>query len=185
KFPYHDSKPNIKFDKLYEPKKKLVFNYMKNKRKFKDAIGAIKTDNATITDENKIAEIIYEYFKVQRRRLVKSKKYKTYEKILKILKLQNLEERRLRGELIQINKIINGVNFAKSLSLNIRRSNNLRLVKEINKRSSGRFDFLTNKIISTWNNLSSGCVSVSSVHNFEACIDREVFGSNRTTAMAQ
>ncbi|CAF1120063.1 unnamed protein product, partial [Brachionus calyciflorus] len=42
---------------------KLVFNYMKNKQKFKGGIGAIKTDNATITDENKIAEIINQYFK--------------------------------------------------------------------------------------------------------------------------
>ncbi|CAF1128689.1 unnamed protein product [Brachionus calyciflorus] len=79
-------------------------------------------------------------------------------------------------------KLINGVNFAKSLSLNIRRSNNLRLVREINNRSSGRFNFLTNRIVSTWNNLSNGCVSASSVNNFKAYIDKEVLGFDATTA---
>ncbi|CAF1016498.1 unnamed protein product [Brachionus calyciflorus] len=92
----------------------------------------------------------------------------------------NQSKRRLRGDLIPMYKIINGVekikfiygvNFAKILSGNIRKPNNLRLVREINKRSSGRFNFLTNRIVSTWNNLSSACVSALSVNNFKACID--------------
>ncbi|CAF0808738.1 unnamed protein product [Brachionus calyciflorus] len=128
--------------------------------------------------------------KVQRRatKLVKSIKDKTYEEKWKIYgKLQNLEERRLRGDLIQIYKIINGVdkiklvngvNYAKSLSLIIRKSNNLRLVREINKKSSGRFNFLTNRIVSTSNNLSSVTVSATTANKIKACIDREVFGSN-------
>ena len=127
--------------------------------------------------------------RVQRRatKLVKSIKDKSYDERLGILNLQNLEDRRLRGDLIQTYKLVNGVekinlvngiNYAKSLSLNLRRSNDKRLVRETNKKSSCRYNFLSNRIVSTWNMLSASTVSAKSVNKFKACIDREVFKFN-------
>jgi hypothetical protein len=128
--------------------------------------------------------------KVQRRatKLVKSIKGKSYEERLKALNLQNLEDRRLRGDLIQMFKLVNGVEkvnlvngvkYAQSLSLNLRRPNNKRIVREINKRGSHRYNFLTNRIVSTWNQLPECAVSATTVNQFKARIDKEVFSINR------
>ncbi|CAF1099295.1 unnamed protein product, partial [Brachionus calyciflorus] len=63
---------------------------------------------------------------------------KPYEQRLKELGMNSFEDRRTRDDLIQMFKIakgfktvklVNGVNYAKSLNLNLRRPNNLRLVK--------------------------------------------------------
>ncbi|CAF0780850.1 unnamed protein product [Brachionus calyciflorus] len=81
--------------------------------------------------------------KVQRRakNLVKSIRDKPYDSRLNFLNLQNLEERRVTGDLIQMYKLINGleklklvndINYATSLAVNLRRPNNKRLVREIN-----------------------------------------------------
>ena len=103
--------------------------------------------------------------KVQRRatKSVKSLKKKPYEERLKSLGLMNLEDRRVRGDLIQLFKIINrheeinlmnGVNWASSLKFNLRRKNDKRILREITKRGSHRCNFLTNRIVSVWNGLS-------------------------------
>jgi hypothetical protein len=119
--------------------------------------------------------------------LVKSIKGKSYEERLKALNLQNLEDRRLLGDLIQMFKLVNGVErvylvnsvkYAKSLSLNLRRPNNKRIDREINKRGSHRYKFLTNRIVSTWNQLPECAVSATTVNQFKARIDKEVFGIN-------
>ena len=86
---------------------------------------------------------------------MKKIKDKPYEQRLKASGMDSLEDRRTRGDLIQTFKIVkgfetvqlvNGVNYVKSLNLNLRRANNLRLVKEKTKISN-RFQFLTNRIV--------------------------------------
>ena len=129
--------------------------------------------------------------RIQKRatKLVKSIRNKTYDERLKFLNLQNLEDRRLRGDLIQMYKLVNGVervrlvkglNYSNSLSLNLRRANNKRIVREINKKASCRFNFLTNRIVSKWNELSDHAISVKTVNGFKACIDKEMFGMDRS-----
>jgi hypothetical protein len=76
--------------------------------------------------------------------------------------------------------LVNGVKYAQSLSLNLRRPNNKRIVREINKRGSHRYNFLTNRIVSTWNQLPEFAVSATTVNQFKARIDKEVFGINRS-----
>ena len=97
--------------------------------------------------------------------------------------MNSLEDRRTRGDLIQMFKIVNGfetvhlvngVNYAKSLNLNLRRANNFRLVKEKTKISN-RFQFLTNRIVPVWNSLSNESISAKSINSFKAFIDKEVF----------
>ena len=117
--------------------------------------------------------------RVQRRatKLIKSLRNKPYE--------NRLEERRTRGDLIQIFKIlngfekidlVNGVNFAKSLTLNLRRKNNMRLTRELVKRGSHRHNFLTNRVVAKWNCLSQDTVSAKSTNSFKSEIDHEMFG---------
>lgn len=137
--------------------------------------------------------------KVQRRatKLVKNLRKKTYEERLKSLGLMNLEDRRARGDLIQMFKIVNrqdeinltkGVNWANSLKLNLRRKNDKRLVREITKRGSHRYNFLTNRVVPMWNGLSQDVIDSKTVNSFKSGIDREVFGvewkKKRETATA-
>ena len=128
--------------------------------------------------------------RVQRRatKLVSSIRDFSYEDRLKALNLMSLEDRRLRGDLIQMFKIVNrienikfvkGVNFSSSLSRNLRRSNDMRLVREINKRGRHRYHFLSNRVVNVWNELSTNAISSKNVNEFKASIDEEVFGVKR------
>jgi hypothetical protein len=137
--------------------------------------------------------------RVQRRatKLVKHLRNESYEARLESLGLMKLEDRRVRGDLIQMFKIVNGhekvnlvseLNFAKSLSLNLRRSHNKKLTREPSRRGLARFNFLTNRVVSSWNELPQYVVDAESVNQFKAGIDREVFGmamnQKRKTATA-
>ena len=128
--------------------------------------------------------------RVQRRatKLVNSLRKVPYADRLKHLNLLSMEDRRLRGDLIQTFKIINGldkidlingINYAKSLSMNLRRSHNQRLVREINKRGTFRYNFLSNRIVPTWNGLSDYVISAKSLNSFKARVDSEVFGNKK------
>ncbi|CAF1070768.1 unnamed protein product [Brachionus calyciflorus] len=124
--------------------------------------------------------------RVQRRetKLVSSIRDFSYVDRLKALNLSSLEDRRLRGDLIQMFKIANrfenikqikGVIFANSLSLNLRRQNDMRLVREINKRGNCRYYFLSNRVVKVWNELSMNAIKSRKVNWFKARIDEEVF----------
>ena len=73
-------------------------------------------------------------------------------------------------------ELVKGVNFANSLSRNLRRSNEMRLVREINKRGRHRYHFLSNRVVKVWNELSMNAISSRTVNGFKASIDEEVFG---------
>ena len=87
--------------------------------------------------------------------MISTIKDQSYEDHLRALGLTSLEDRRVRGDFIQMYKILNGlenikltrgVNYANSLCLNLRRSNDKKLVREINKRGVYRYNFLTNRV---------------------------------------
>ncbi|RMZ96782.1 hypothetical protein BpHYR1_021332 [Brachionus plicatilis] len=65
----------------------------------------------------------------------------------------------------------------------------MKLVREINKRGSFRYNFLSNRIVSRWNDLSQSVVNAETVNSFKSAIDKEVFGmvqrKRRKTATAQ
>ena len=69
------------------------------------------------------------------------------------------------------------LNYANSLSLNIRKANGKRMVRELNKRGSWRFISLTNRIASKLNELS---ISAKTVNSFKARIHKEIFGMDRS-----
>ncbi|CAF1047499.1 unnamed protein product, partial [Brachionus calyciflorus] len=80
-----------------------------------------------------------------------------------------VKERRVRGYLIQMYKLINGlvkvklvngINYARSLAVNLRRPNN--------------------KIVNTWNNLAESAILAPTVDKFKSSIDRETFEISKT-----
>jgi len=129
--------------------------------------------------------------RVQRRatKLVKPIKSKPYEVRLKELNLMSLEDRRRRGDLIQMHKLVNGhedinllsgINFAKPTTINLRRQHKKRLIREINKKGSHRYNFFTNRVTSSWNDLPESAVSATSTNIFKNIIDEKVFGMTRS-----
>lgn len=110
---------------------------------------------------------------------------------LKILKLTTLEERRMRGDLIQQYKIINKIDQVnwnhqpKKLEFKSTRGHSQKLEKErFHAKFSGeaRFNFFTNRIVNSWNALSSETVEAKSVNSFKARIDKMYDGKGSYTA---
>ena len=94
-----------------------------------------------------------------------------------------MEDRKLRSDLIEMYKLVNevekirivrGLNYANILSLNLKMAKSKRIVRELNKRRSCRFYFLTNRIVSKWNELSEYSISAKTVNSFKARVDKEM-----------
>ena len=111
-------------------------------------------------------------------KLIKNIAHLTYEQRLKKLKLPTLKYRRLRGEVIDVYKIISGIYDAhSSLKLNkctlahtITRGNTLRLVKTHCKYDLRKY-FFSNRIILTWNSLPDYVVLANSLNLFKNRLD--------------
>ena len=99
-------------------------------------------------------------------------------KKLKELKLYPLEIRRLRGDLIEVIKIMNSLVemkpehiFRKSHNVQTR-SQHFKLFKEpLNKTLSLRKYFLSQKVVDTWNDLPDSVVNVKTTNQFKNKID--------------
>ncbi|CAF0783566.1 unnamed protein product [Brachionus calyciflorus] len=105
--------------------------------------------------------------KVQERatKMVKPLKHLSYEERLAKLGLSSLETRRIRGDLIQFFKIINGyenVKFKNGINFSIsnysNRRNKYKLTKENNKNCRARENFFTNRVVNNWNKLPNDVV---------------------------
>ena len=97
---------------------------------------------------------------------------------LKRLDLTRLKQRRKRGDLIQIYKMINllekielvnGINFASS-AFGLR-GHNLKFRRELIKNFSPQCNFLTNRVVNDWNNLPVGVVKAKNLNIFKAMLD--------------
>ena len=119
--------------------------------------------------------------KVQRRatKLVPQLRNKSYEMRLKMLELQTLEERRIRGDLIQHFKCNNNINsiewyhpISQSQPGSVRstRSQN-QLYRQLVKNCSPRDHFFTNRIIPYWNALPDDVKHAPTVNSFKNRLD--------------
>ena len=118
--------------------------------------------------------------KVQKRatKLIPSLKNMDYPNRLKKLKMPTLQYRRLRGDMIEVYKIINGIydhkvvtGFFELSDVEQTRGHNKKLRKlscKINKRKN----YFSNRVIDVWNNLPQEAVSAKSVKDFEIAIDK-------------
>jgi ribonuclease P/MRP protein subunit RPP40 len=102
---------------------------------------------------------------------------------LEELDLTTLETRRLKGDLIQIYKIFNGIDrvmlrkYPRKVIKSITRSHNQQITREIFKNCSLRKNFLFNRNATTWNNLPKSVVSSISVNSFKANLDRHIMST--------
>ena len=107
-----------------------------------------------------------------------------YEERLKKLDILSLEERRVRGDLIQYFKFYKGFNKVNwfhtmvplhSLSADgpagATRGGEHRLVKQITKLDS-RANFLSNRVVNEWNKLPTEVVNSSTVNQFKNRLDK-------------
>lgn len=120
---------------------------------------------------------------VQRRatKLIPNLKEKSYQDRLKILKLTTLENRRIRGDLIEVFKLLKGftdVDFNKffQLSNTSTRGHSLKLHKNACSHDYRKY-FFSQRVIDAWNKLPEHVVKSNSVNAFKNHYDK--FISNR------
>lgn len=128
--------------------------------------------------------------RVQRRatRMVEECKGMMYEHRLRFLKLTTLETRRLRADLIEVFKIVMGLEGLVERDFFVRRfqalledggeigemrtrGNNIRLYKKRFRLDMAKYSF-GNRVIEWWNKLPSSVVEVDSVNAFKGRLDR-------------
>ena len=103
-----------------------------------------------------------------------------YHDRLSQMNLTDLKTRRLRGDLIQMYKIINGlecINLKKGIIYNLNSSGSHRkynfrrhrqtLVRELVKNCSSRFYFLTNRIVNHWNQLLNELIEAKNINFYK------------------
>ena len=104
---------------------------------------------------------------------------KNYHERLRFLKLPSLEYRRLRGDMIEVYKILHGIYDPKTTDKLLtrmpensitRKANNLNLVKKRSNQNPFQ-NFFTNRINNTWNALPNDVVNAMNVNSFKNKID--------------
>ena len=108
--------------------------------------------------------------KIQRRatKLIPELRDLTYEERLKECGLSTLETRRLRGDQIEVFKILNGYEnidsniFFEIKESKITRGHNYTLVKKQSRLDVRKYSF-SQRTINVWNNLSTDCLHASSL----------------------
>ena len=117
--------------------------------------------------------------KIQRRatKLIPGLRDLTYEERLNECGLTTVETRRLRGDQIEVFKILNGYEnidyniFFEIKEGKITRGHNYTLVKKQSRLDVRKYSF-SQRTINVWNNLSTDCVQASSVNMFKNKIDK-------------
>ena len=100
-----------------------------------------------------------------------------YEERLKECGLTTLETRRLRGDQIEVFKILNGYEnidsniFFEIKKSKITRGHNFTLVKKQSRLDVRKYSF-SQRTINVWNKLSTDCVHATSVNVFKNRIDK-------------
>ena len=112
--------------------------------------------------------------KIQTRstKLIPGQRDLRYEERLKECGLTTLETRRLRGDQIEVFRILNGYeNIDSNIFFEITRGHNFTLVKKQSRLDVRKFSF-SQRTINVWNKLSTECVHASSVNMLKNRIDK-------------
>ena len=125
--------------------------------------------------------------KIQSRatKLIPGLKYIAYEERLNECGLTTLETRILRGDQIEVFKILNGYEnidyniFFRNFESKITRRHNYKLVKKQSRLDVRKYSF-SQRTINVSNNLSTECVHASNVYMFKNKIDKYLFKAGYT-----
>ena len=117
--------------------------------------------------------------RVQRKstKMIQGLRHNTYSQRIKSLELITLEQRRLRGQLIETFKYLRGFTTVNpsalfDLDTDKRTRNNGYKLKRKQTRSTMSFNFYTNKIVKVWNDLPWEVVNSASVNTFKNRLDK-------------
>ena len=117
---------------------------------------------------------------VQRRatKLIGELKNLSYEERLRHLKLTTLEERRLRGDLIEQFKIVKNIDkvewhypLAQSSEHYETRSHGYGFEKQLVRNNNTRLNFFTNRVANLWNKLPREVVEQTTINGFKNKLD--------------
>ena len=122
--------------------------------------------------------LITEVEKVQRRatKHVPALRNLTYENRLKKLSLPTLRFRRLRGDMIEVYKLLHGIydstlpKLLEPVKDKTTRGHSLKLPKD-RAYTSTKINFFTHRIVNNWNNLPENVVSAPSINSFKNRLD--------------
>ena len=105
----------------------------------------------------------------------------SYEERLKVTGLMTLEDRRKRGDMIEVFKFLKGINKSDSgqwfhITNNVRtRGHRLKLVKNRSKLDI-RKNFFSQRVVNDWNSLPETVVDAESINSFKNRYDKFVSG---------
>ena len=138
--------------------------------------------NTVWNPHSKIAIEKLEKVQIRATKLVYSIKHLEYEERLKKLRLPTLRYRRLRGDLIEVYKIVTHYNEDVNCLFNfncdyITRGNTFKLLQG-RFRYDLRKHYFTNRITSIWNSLSDHVVSSSNINTFKNRLDKFMLGQD-------
>ena len=137
--------------------------------------------------------------KVQRRasKLVHELRHLDYSERLSKLKLTDLKTRRVRGDLIQMFKIVNGIeivnftngiNYSSNTKIDNRRYELRRhrqnLTRELVRSCVPRFNFFINRVVNDWNKLPEEIINSRNTNSFKAKLDVWMAKRFEATAIA-
>ena len=98
-----------------------------------------------------------------------------YEKRLRKIDLPSLVYRRTRGDMIEVYKYTHGFYSMNFDLLNIAQNINTRVHKlKLLKKSckaNARQNYVSNRVVNTWNKIPSSIVNVPSLNSFKAMLD--------------
>ena len=124
--------------------------------------------------------------KIQKRatKMIPQLRHKTYEERLKALNLFSLEKRRLRGDMIQVFKLVKNIdnlNFEEIFDIdnnNRTRGHAFKLKYKNKFKTDLGKHFFSNRVIKPWNNLPKYVVESKSLNSFKNNIDKYFFKQN-------
>ena len=113
----------------------------------------------------------------------------TYEERLRAMDLPTLEQRRERGDLIQVYKLLKGMDVVDNKKLILREEGVIRTLRSHSKKlMKGRCvkdvkkHSFPQRCVETWNGLSEDVVSAPSVQSFKEKLDKYRYGDRATRA---
>ena len=121
--------------------------------------------------------------KVQRRatKVVPELAHLSYEQRYRELGLQTLKERRLRGDMIEVYKLLNGledIDYRKFFRLSNRRSRGHSLkLEKVQCRTTLRANYFSLRVVNPWNALPQEVVEAPSISAFKSRYDRHISGN--------